>query len=777
MSKGTIPNFRSELNNRLTTLSSTGVFTNSGSDNSKLMLSHRPSMDGSKKSKVKGEKCLRKKEESVRLAGRAQVVSLWFGISGYLFCFIIFGLVFAKCIYLYENKIPSVDDITVNLQVRLEKESNFSNSELVERFAENLSSIFVNAQFDQNITAEDVTNLTTVALGQLSSEFPVDSAVSQLTVAARVAAISSQGNDTKALETVTEVVVGVVGNVDEFVYLIDSAMAELASFTTDREEAAAVLPGALGSAFFNALNMSAIDIVEQVSAAFLDQSRSMALDEIFLLSWSSFLAGWIVILLIAVLVFIYRNEPEIRSRHKYFTTHFLIGALTISPVVAVWAVVLEFSFYSYRLGSQIYTTLIFVDSWQAARIVGLWGITYILGYGYTAYRNSKMLSAIWISWQLVILTVGAVIDYFLLLLLKVISRTHGYRFIDEVNLAGNANPMINMNNISFILRDSETRELFCRFTDGRHCTEMPRFLYIMQEIEEQFANTAVDYEVRVEQVDKGVRLLLQEFVVPRVLNISSPQQTELENNLKSLYSIDVADAQSNLNVNSSLLSTGMRIDFPSEDPPPNTDWETVINWFAPTVVHIKNLVRMNLLPVFRQSPELLQLLENRHAQEAVLARVGLINTALGSADDRERNNSDVNNDSGGQNVKATQNLYRRLGGSWRSKKKVAGECASNTPIDLKGCGVYDTAVESVAVIESTTPDSSNHSHSKSKDCLDERTNEIRSESIPQLGSTSDIDRLVMQMEEGKCDPHPEVPQEDPPTMYTTFVNNDDQYSL
>ncbi|KNC76912.1 hypothetical protein SARC_10614, partial [Sphaeroforma arctica JP610] len=571
---------------------------------------------------------------------------------------------------------------------------------------------------------------------------PVESVVPRLTAAAAAAQFSAQGNTSTALAAVTEVVVNMLEDPDAFVLSVETDMAEFADFDTDQEAVTALLPRALGSPFFLSLGLGAVEIVDQVAAAFLDESREVALNEMFLLSWASFVASEVVMILLTMMVYSNRDQAEIRSRHKYFYIHFLFGAL-ILPFVAIFfvgvalfqftydpdvnaalfttatslmaivgimfvlvpftyrqrfmyvvfkvrkfryqsyyfvllpyhigltlvviaghlwcyydhdsctvyydyvfitfaivAILIEFVYYSYRLGTQTYTTLIFVDSWQAARLIFLWGTSYAVGYAYTGWRNTKMLSALWISWQLIILTTGAVFDYFLLLSLKAFTRRNGYDFITELNMAGNANQMVDLDNISILLDDSELRTLFVEFSEYRHCSEMPKFLVCMREVERRYRATD-DEHVRVCEIDEAIRRITAEFVTPAVLNIAGEVQALLVHNLSELYGVSVtrrytSSVSANFVLNTDSYQSHQAINFPAEGPPPDTDWDEVLDWFRPAYHQIQTILRMSVLPVFRQSPQLMQILENRHAQQDALQRDGVLHATTPAFNMSER---------------------------------------------------------------------------------------------------------------------------------------------
>ncbi|KNC74988.1 hypothetical protein SARC_12479 [Sphaeroforma arctica JP610] len=625
----------------------------------------------------------------------------------------------------------------MNLHTRLEQESGYNSSQLVYRFGEGLSQAFVDKMYDKNMTEADVYNRTAHALGALSSELPVDTAVDRLGLAAMAVKFASQGNESVALDRMANIVVGfaetLYNDSSALVTLVETEMAKLASFETDRDEAAAILPAALGTAYFNAIGMDAMDIVVQVSGAFIDESRARALDKIFLLSWTSFAAVEIVVMILVAMVYWVRNSPEVRSRHKIFTWHLLSGALIIPlvgiffvaipcfqisydpglngqllltatslmaffavmfllvPMVnrqrfmylvftvrqfryrsyywimlpwhlflvaiiiaghlwcywdvdncsvyydyvfitfSVWAIVLEFMFYTVMLYRNEQTALIFVDWWQAARLVSLWGITYILGYGYTGWRNSKMLSAFWISWQLVILSLGGVLDYFLLLTLKAIARDYDYKFLDTLNLAGNANQVINMENVSFVISDYETRQLLIKFAEKEHCAEMPQFLcdirVLLKRLDEKRTGTEADHRDR--DVDFEVRSLIQKYIFPRLLNVPGYVQIKLESQLAELYGITFKKASPStdtldFSAPAEVPIGPQPIEFPDDMSHKNTDWNEVLEWFEPTAEHVRSLVRMNLIPRFRISPEVIQLLENRQVRVEAMEKGGMI---------------------------------------------------------------------------------------------------------------------------------------------------------
>ncbi|KNC71691.1 hypothetical protein SARC_15769, partial [Sphaeroforma arctica JP610] len=114
--------------------------------------SRRRSANKSSKKKYADPEVVRQKEESTRLAKRTQMVSLVWGLLGYMLCIVCFGPVFGKILYLYEHRTPAVEDVALNLQVRLQTLSGYNNTELTSRFAENVSRIFVNSTLTANET-------------------------------------------------------------------------------------------------------------------------------------------------------------------------------------------------------------------------------------------------------------------------------------------------------------------------------------------------------------------------------------------------------------------------------------------------------------------------------------------------------------------------------------------------------------------------------------------------------------------------------------------------
>eukprot|EP01134_Creolimax_fragrantissima_P005726 CFRG5726T1 len=441
------------------------------------------------------------------------------GLLAYLISFAIFIPMFLHVENHYQNNVPAVQLTAARLEQRLYTETNKTDDVLQDGFATNLATVFVTAAIN-NLSDAAAAQQGAVALGMLAEQLP-EGTIGTLYTGAKL--LTALMDEDMATTTMAGQIESQVGDASEFMDSIRIAMASLASYTADKEEAAVLVPMALGSAMFASFETPAIDIVTQVSYSFLDVARDEHLDEMFLFTWTALVTTEVVVVVLSLFVFWCWNEPELSMYHRHFKPHIIIGYMLLAPIGIFYAAVptfqitydsdllkdiylvaacltsavalfaisapviwmsrswykdcnrsrggvwnnyfimaplhifmlalivafhvwcyydsechvyhdyipifltigvfgLEFLVYSSYVLLKMKRQDYYAGFWPSVRMITFLGITFLIGYIYTATVDSKMLTSAWIVSHLNMIALPSFIDFFLLPVIKAVGR-------------------------------------------------------------------------------------------------------------------------------------------------------------------------------------------------------------------------------------------------------------------------------------------------------------------------------------------------------------------
>eukprot|EP01134_Creolimax_fragrantissima_P003106 CFRG3106T1 len=258
---------------------------------------------------------------------KVQRLSLLVGVIGYLIGFAIYGCMLYYEVQAYDSVAPEhlVDKLSDELEISLTESVNLTCVDIVYDYSVTLSNLLIEEETNST-SGLDTKEYLWQQMGRLP--YLLDESVVNALDEIANNFIVYEFNQTLLQEDLKVA----LGNASSFCEVVGGAIASATDREVDVIAEQEEIETLLGTALIDSIGGSVETVFLIAMQVYYETAKAQGLDRIFIVCASFFAVTDLFFIVICIFLYKYRNEHEVRSRHRYFLAHFNIGAMVI-PII------------------------------------------------------------------------------------------------------------------------------------------------------------------------------------------------------------------------------------------------------------------------------------------------------------------------------------------------------------------------------------------------------------------------------------------------------------